>query len=86
VLISYPLHPPGKADRLRIEHLPSLRVPCLFISGTRDSFGTPDELERHTAAIPGPVEHVWIEGKGHDLKGADDVLSAAVSRWMKALR
>jgi predicted alpha/beta-hydrolase family hydrolase len=85
VLISYPLRPPGKPDKLRIEHFPQLTVPCLFISGTRDSFGTPDELERHTTAIPGPVEHVWIEGKGHDLKGADDVLSAAVSRWVAAL-
>ena len=86
VLISYPLRPPGKPDNLRIEHFPRLTVPCLFISGTRDSFGTPDELEHHTAAIPGPVEHVWIEGKGHDLKGADEVLSAAVSRWLEELR
>ena len=53
VLISYPLHPPGRPDRLRIEHLPALEVPCLFVSGTRDAFGTPAELERHTAAIPG---------------------------------
>lgn len=85
VLISYPLRPPGRPDKLRIEHFPRLTVPCLFISGTRDSFGTPAELEAHTAAIPGPVEHVWVEGKGHDLKGADDLLAAAVSRWVGAL-
>jgi predicted alpha/beta-hydrolase family hydrolase len=85
VLISYPLHPPGKPEKLRIEHFPRLTVPCLFVSGTRDSFGTPRELERHAKAIPGPVEHVWIDGKGHDLKGADDVLSATVSRWLQAL-
>ena len=54
VLISYPLRPPGKPDKLRIEHFPRLTVPCLFVSGTRDSFGTPDELEAHTKAIPGP--------------------------------
>ena len=42
VLISYPLHPPGRPERLRIEHLPALEVPCLFMSGTRDTFGTPD--------------------------------------------
>src|SRR3954454_23037966 len=47
VLICYPLHPPGKPDNLRVEHFPALHVPCLFISGTRDAFGTPDELERH---------------------------------------
>ncbi|MGH9273073.1 MAG: alpha/beta hydrolase family protein [Acidimicrobiales bacterium] len=82
VLISYPLHPPGKPDRLRIEHLPELRVPCLFISGTKDSFGSPAELEHHTAAIPGPVTHVWIDGKGHDLKRADADLAQIVSEWL----
>src|SRR4051794_30364103 len=51
VLISYPLHPPGKPDNLRIEHLPAIKVPCLFISGTRDPFGTPDQLTEHAAAI-----------------------------------
>jgi predicted alpha/beta-hydrolase family hydrolase len=85
VLISYPLHPPGRPDKLRIEHLPQLEVPCLFVSGTRDAFGTPAELETHTAAIPGPVEHVWIEGKAHDLKGADAQIAAAVSAWVGAL-
>ena len=39
VLISYPLHPPGKPDQLRVEHLPRIEVPCLFISGTSDAFG-----------------------------------------------
>lgn len=85
VLISYPLHPPGKPDRLRIEHLPQLALPCLFVSGTRDAFGTPDELEAHTAAIPGPVEHVWLEGKGHDLKGADADIAGVVSEWVGRL-
>jgi uncharacterized protein len=85
VMISYPLHPPGKPERLRIEHLPDLRVPCLFISGTRDAFGTPAELELHTAAIAGPVTHVWIEGKGHDLKGQDQVIADAVADWVRAL-
>jgi predicted alpha/beta-hydrolase family hydrolase len=86
VLICYPLHPPGKPERLRIEHLPDLLVPCLFISGTRDPFGAPAELEEHTASIPGPVTHVWVEGKGHDLKGADDQIAAAVVSWLRDLR
>ena len=85
VLISYPLHPPGKPDRLRIEHLPQLRIPCLFISGTRDPFGAPDELEEHTSAIPGPVTHVWLEGARHDLKGQDAVLASTVSGWLAGL-
>jgi predicted alpha/beta-hydrolase family hydrolase len=85
VLISYPLHPPGKPDKLRIEHLPALDLPCLFISGTRDAFGSPEELEHHTAAIPGPVTHVWIEGKGHDLKGQDGRLAEEVQAWVTRL-
>ena len=85
VLIAYPLRPPGKPENRRVEHLPRLAVPCLFISGTRDSFGRPEELEEATQAIPGKVEHVWIEGKGHDLKGADDQLAEAVSRWVASL-
>jgi uncharacterized protein len=68
VLLSYPLHPPGKPDSLRIDHFGALDLPCLFVSGTKDPFGSPDELEAHTAAIPGPVSHVWIDGAGHDVK------------------
>ena len=49
VLISYPLHPPGKPDTLRVEHLPRLDVPCLFIHGTRDPFG----YARRAAALDG---------------------------------
>jgi predicted alpha/beta-hydrolase family hydrolase len=85
VLISYPLHPPGKPDKLRIEHFPRLSVPCLFVSGTRDPFGTPEELEHHTAAIAGPVTHVWIEGGRHDLKGKDAHVAATVSDWLRSL-
>jgi uncharacterized protein len=85
VLVSYPLHPPGRPDRLRIEHLPQLDVPCLFVSGTRDPFGSPDELTAHSAAIPGPVTHVWIDGRGHDLKGADAVVADAVADWVTSL-
>lgn len=85
VLISYPLHLPGKPDRLRVEHLPRIEVPCLFVSGTRDPFGTPAELEHHTAAIPGPVTHVWVDGRGHDLKGQDALLADTVAGWIRDL-
>ncbi len=85
VLVSYPLHPPGRPERLRVEHLPDLAVPCLFVSGTRDAFGSPDELIAQAAAIPGPVTHVWVEGRGHDLKGADALVADAVADWLKGL-
>ena len=83
VLISYPLHPPGRPDRLRIEHLPRLNVPCLFVSGTRDAFGTPAELEAATQAIPGPVTHEWIDGKDHGLRGAEDEVAGLVMAWLE---
>jgi predicted alpha/beta-hydrolase family hydrolase len=86
VLISYPLHPPGKPDNLRIEHFPQLKVPCLFVSGTKDPFGTPAELEKHAAAIPGPVTHVWVEGGGHDFKRHDDDVASTIKDWLAKVR
>lgn len=85
VLICYPLHPPGKPDRLRVDHLVDISVPCLFVSGTNDPFGSPDELTEWTATIPAPVEHVWIERGRHDLKGADDTIAEAVERFVAGL-
>jgi predicted alpha/beta-hydrolase family hydrolase len=82
VLISYPLHPPGRPDRLRVEHFGAIRVPTLFISGTRDSFATPEELEREARAIAGPVTHVWVEGGRHELGRADDRIVPAVLDWL----
>ena len=84
-LVSYPLHPPGKADRLRTEHFPQLDLPCLFVSGTRDAFGTVQELEQATEAIPGPVTHHWIEGGDHGLRRRDDEVAAIVSDWVVGL-
>jgi uncharacterized protein len=86
VAISYPLHPPGRPDNLRVEHLPGITVPCLFVHGTRDPFGSPAELEQWTGTIPGSVTHHWIEGGGHDLKGADARVAATVAGWLAELR
>jgi predicted alpha/beta-hydrolase family hydrolase len=85
VLLSYPLHPPGKHDQLRVEHFGDLRVPCLFVSGERDPFGSPDELRAEVAAIPGPVTMVFVPG-AHDPKGQDAAVVAAVADWITALR
>ena len=84
VLISYPLHPPGKPAQLRTEHFPSLRVPCLFVSGSRDAFvgADPARLEDATALIPGEVTHVWIEGGDHGLRRKDAEVAAAVVDWL----
>lgn len=85
VLVSYPLHPPGRPERLRTDHFPSLALPCLFVSGTRDAFGTPSELEAATAAIPGPVTHVWIKGGDHGLRGKDSQVTSAFRMWLGLL-
>lgn len=85
VLLGYPLHPPGRPDRLRTEHLPQLEVPCLFVSGTRDPFAAPDELRAAAATIPGPVSHHWVEGARHELRGADDEVAAVVRAWLADL-
>jgi len=68
LLLSYPLHPPAKPEQLRTAHLPSLRIPALFVHGTRDPFGTPDELRAAIALIPAETELILLEGAGHDLK------------------
>ena len=86
VLISYPLHPPGKPESLRVDHFPDLEVPCLFVSGTKDPFGSPDELEQHTRTIVGPVTHLWIEGGGHAFKKHDVQVADAVAAWLKKVR
>jgi predicted alpha/beta-hydrolase family hydrolase len=86
VLISYPLHPPGRPERLRTEHFPELRVPCLFVSGTRDPFASPGELETASRAIPGRVTHHWIEGQGHGLRGCDREVAEVVVQWVQGLR
>jgi predicted alpha/beta-hydrolase family hydrolase len=85
VLVSYPLHPPGKPDRLRVEHFGAIRVPCLFVSGTRDQFATPAELESETAAIAGPVTHVFVENGDHGLRRRDAEVAAIVSEWLTGL-
>ena len=68
LLFSYPLHPPGKPERLRTEHFPRLQAPCLFVQGSADPFGTPGELQRAIMLIPTRTDVISIEGAGHDLK------------------
>jgi len=68
VFLGYPLHPPGRPDKLRDAHLPEIKAPMLFVQGARDTFGTPDELravfKKHHL---NPTLHV-VEGGDHSLK------------------
>jgi hypothetical protein len=67
LLLSYPLHPPRKPEQLRIQHLPSLRTPSLFVQGTRDPFGSVEEITNALQLIPAKTELMTLEGVGHDL-------------------
>ena len=82
VLISYPLHPPGRPDKMRTDHFERLDLPCLFVSGTRDTFASPAELEAALALIPGPVSLSYIERGDHGLRGRDAEVAALVAGWL----
>ncbi|HMF83182.1 MAG TPA: alpha/beta family hydrolase [Acidimicrobiia bacterium] len=95
LLLGYPLHAAGKPDQPRIEHFPRLRVPCLFVSGTRDSLASHDALTTAVKAIKGPVTMHWLESADHGYRPkkssgrtADEV-AAEVSdvsvRWVQSL-
>jgi predicted alpha/beta-hydrolase family hydrolase len=71
LLLSYPLHPPGKPEKLRIEHFPQIEIPTLFISGERDPFGSPAEFDDRTSTIVGSTELRWVGGN-HSPKGAQE--------------
>lgn len=84
LLLSYPLHPPGKPERRRVEHFPRLRMPCVFVSGTADPFAAPDELRDAIAAIPALTEMITVDGAGHDLRQGRFAL-APVTTAVKAV-
>jgi len=67
LLLSYPLHPPRRPEQQRTQHLPDLRTPTLFVHGSRDPFGTTEELERALKMIPAKTRLITVDGAGHDL-------------------
>jgi uncharacterized protein len=85
-LFSYPVHPPGKPERPRTEHLPDITVPTVFTYGTSDPFGTPAEVRDAAALIAGPTELVEITGARHDLGSKTlDVAGLAVDAALRLL-
>src|SRR3954466_14619258 len=76
VYLGYPLHPPGKPEKLRDEHLYGLKVPMLFLQGTRDPFATPDLLESVVARIGPNAALEWREGGDHSFGVAGVKLGA----------
>jgi predicted alpha/beta-hydrolase family hydrolase len=94
IFLGYPLHPPGRPERRRDAHLPSIAVPMLFVQGSRDTFGTRDEIQPVVDACQAARLHV-VEGGDHSLKlrgeGApapEDVYSTVqnlMAEWIAAL-
>jgi predicted alpha/beta-hydrolase family hydrolase len=85
-LFSYPLHPPGKPERARTDHLPRITAPTVFTHGTADPFGTIDELRLAAALIPAPTEIVEVTGARHDLGSKTlDVPVLAVEAALQSL-
>lgn len=82
VLICYPLHPPKKPESLRTDHFANITVPCLFISGSRDAFGTPEELAKAIKLIPGDVTSHTIAGADHSLAKYDATIAEMVCHWL----
>ncbi|CAN3126820.1 alpha/beta family hydrolase [Mycobacterium sp. smrl_JER01] len=86
-LFSYPLHPPGKPERARTEHLPRIAVPTVFTHGTADPFGTLDEIRLAAALVAGRTEIVEVTGARHDLGSRRlDVPALAVDAALRLLR
>jgi len=88
LLLSYPLHAPGKPDQLRTQHLPKLQLPTLFISGTKDPFGSVEEMQAALKLVPGKTTFLPVEGAGHDLgfkgkKKIDDLPKRILSEFQK---
>lgn len=87
LLLSYPLHPPGKPEKSRTEHLPNITVPCVFVHGDRDPFGTHDEIRAALTSIPAPSTLVEVTGAAHDLGRAKiDPSDAAVNAVRRHLK
>ena len=68
VFLGYPLHPPGRPDRLRAKHLSDIKAPMLFVQGSRDAFGTPDELRPIVTPLEPPADVYPVEGGDHSFK------------------
>ncbi len=85
-LFSYPVHPPGKPERPRTEHLPAITVPTVFTHGTSDPFGTPAELNEAAALVAGTTAVVEIAGARHDLRSKTlNVAELAVDAALRIL-
>jgi predicted alpha/beta-hydrolase family hydrolase len=85
VAFAYPLHPPGKPDQRRDAHLPAIPIPTLFISGTNDTFGTPDELRAAAALVSESTVH-FLEGADHSFRAPKRLGRPQEDLWREAVQ
>src|SRR5215213_4651746 len=95
VFLGYPLHPPGQPAKLRVEHLEHIKKPMLFVQGTRDSLGTPDEIQPYIKNLRPTAKIYTIEGGDHSFKtpkkfgmSPEQIFEAAmdeIDRWARAI-
>jgi predicted alpha/beta-hydrolase family hydrolase len=83
VCLGYPFHPPGKPEQLRTAHLEGLKTPALIVQGTRDEFGTRDEVMGYRLA-PG-IELLWLDDGDHDLKPRKSVSGFSAAEHLRAM-
>jgi uncharacterized protein len=95
VFLGYPLHPPGQPEKLRSKHLPDIRAPMLFVQGSRDAFGTPDEIAPIITTLKTPAQLYVVQGADHSFKVGKkavppqaqvyELILDEVERWLRAL-
>ncbi len=83
VCLGYPFHPPGKPEQLRTKHLAALRTPTLICQGTRDEFGTRDEVAAY--ALSDKIDILWLEDGDHDLKPRKKISGFSASDHLKTM-
>ena len=95
VFLGYPLHPPGQSTKLRVEHLVNVRKPMLFVQGTRDALGTPEEIQPHIKELRPAAKIFQIQGGDHSFKAPkkfgspqeqiyEDAMNE-IDRWARSL-
>ena len=83
VCLGYPFHPPGKPEQLRTAHLGDLKTPALICQGTRDAFGTLDEVAAYR--LSPAISLLWLDDGDHDLKPRKSVSGYTVSDHLRTV-
>jgi uncharacterized protein len=85
IFLGYPLHPPGRPDRIRDAHLHQVSVPMLFVEGTRDPFCPLDTLERVRSGLGARTELAVVEDGDHSLKVRKSSGRDTATAWTEAI-